>query len=94
MAVSLFVGNLPYSVSEETLSDLFSQAGTVVGVRLPTERETGRPRGFGFVEMESNEDAQNAIRQFDGYRLDNREIRVNVAEERAPRAARSDRGRY
>jgi RNA recognition motif-containing protein len=95
MAVSLFVGNLPYSASERTLTELFSQVGTVVEVRLPTERDSGRPRGFGFVEMASEQEAQEAIRRFDGYLVDGRTIRVNLAEERAPRPERSGRrGRY
>lgn len=91
MAVSLFVGNLPYSASERTLTELFSQVGTVVEVRLPTERDSGRPRGFGFVEMASEQEAQEAIRRFDGYLVDGRTIRVNLAEERAPRSERSGR---
>jgi RNA recognition motif-containing protein len=94
MAVSLYVGNLPYSESEQALSQLFSRAGTVVGVRLPTDRETGRPRGFGFVEMANDHDAENAVRMFNGYHVDGRVIRVNLAEERRPRARREGRGRW
>ena len=93
MALSLYVGNLPYAISEQTLTELFAQAGTVVGVRLPIERDTGQPRGFGFVEMGSDEEAQTAIRMFDGRLVDGRAIRVNVAEERAPRSERSGRSR-
>lgn len=92
MPVSLYVGNLPYTVSEEGLAELFSQAGTVEGVRLPSDRETGRPRGFGFVEMASDDDAKNAITQFDGYVMEGRALRVNIAEERAPRSGRQGRG--
>lgn len=92
MTVSLYVGNLPYRISEQELSDLFSQAGTVTGVRLPTDRDSGRPRGFAFVEMASDEGARNAIRQFDGYLLEGRAMRVNVAEERGPRPERYGRG--
>ena len=94
MAARLYVGNLPYSVSEQTLSELFGQAGSVVDVHLPTERDSGRMRGFGFVEMASDEDAQRAIQQFNGYRLDDRELRVNIAEERAARPARGRGERY
>lgn len=98
MAVSLYVGNLPYSITEQTLTDLFAQAGSVQGVRLPTDRETGQPRGFGFVEMESDADAQKAIQMFDGYFVDSRALRVNIAEERGPRGGGGrggrDGGRY
>jgi RNA recognition motif-containing protein len=82
MAVSLFIGNLPFSTSEQELADLFARAGTVERVRIPTDRETGRVRGFGFVEMASLDEAQEAIRQFDGYQLSGRELRVSVAEDR------------
>lgn len=93
MAVRLYVGNLPYSVSEQTLSDLFGQAGSVVDVHLPTERDSGRMRGFGFVEMASDAEAQHAIQQFNGYRLADRELRVNIAEERTTRPDAGGRGR-
>lgn len=82
MATRLYVGNLPYSVSEDELRRLFSQAGTVDSVTMPIERETGRPRGFGFVEMANNDEADRAIQMFDGYMLDGRALRVNVARER------------
>jgi len=94
MAETLYVGNLPYSASEQTLRDLFSRAGPVENVRLPVDRATGQPRGFGFVEMANKADAQKAITMFDGYELDARRIRVNPSEERAPRAGRYGRGRY
>lgn len=86
MAATVFVGNLPYSASEGTLRELFGQFGAVEGVRLPTDRATGQPRGFGFVEMTSEEDARRAIVGLSGYYLDGREIRLDLAEERAPRA--------
>ncbi len=85
MGTRLYVGNLPYSATEGGLRQLFSQTGTVVSVTLPMDRATGRPRGFGFVEMESSA-AKEAVRKFDGYQLDNRWIRVRIAKERAARA--------
>ncbi|MBI4322635.1 MAG: RNA-binding protein [Chloroflexi bacterium] len=85
MTARLYVGNLPYSATEEVLRRLFSQVGTVASVTLPMDRATGRPRGFGFVEMESA-DAEEAVRKFDGYQLDNRSIRVQIAKEREARA--------
>ncbi len=85
MAKRLYVGNLPYTASEDDVRQLFSQAGTVESVSLPADRQTGQSRGFGFVDMASNEDADNAIRMFDGYRMDGRQLRVNVAREREER---------
>lgn len=92
MAKRLYVGNLPYTASENDVRQLFSQAGTVESVSLPADRQTGQSRGFGFVDMASNEDADNAIRMFDGYRMDGRQLRVNVAREREERGF--GRGQY
>ncbi|MBI4317014.1 MAG: RNA-binding protein [Chloroflexi bacterium] len=86
MATRLYVGNLPYSTTEDELRTLFGQAGTVVSVDLPSDRYTGRPRGFGFVDMESTAEAEEAVRKFDGYSLENRSIRVEIAKERKERA--------
>ncbi len=85
VGVKLHVGNLPYSVTEDELRQLFGQAGTVVSVSLPTDRITGRPRGFGFVEMENQGEAEEAIRKFDGYSMDGRSLRVEMARERESR---------
>lgn len=81
-ATRLYVGNLPYSTTEDDLRRLFGQAGTVESVTMPTERETGRPRGFAFVEMHTADEAERAIRMFNGYTLDGRALRVNIAKER------------
>jgi len=98
MAKRLYVGNLPYSISDDDLKNLFSQAGGVEEAMVMTERETGRSRGFGFVEMSSDSDAENAIRMFDGYTMDGRQLRVNPAMEREERGAggyrRGMRGGY
>ncbi len=85
MAKRLYVGNLPYGIADDDLRSLFSQAGTVETAQVMTERDTGRSRGFGFVEMATDADAENAIRMFDGYNWDNRQIRVNPAMERQER---------
>ena len=83
MGTRLYVGNLPFSADETQLRDLFGQNGrTVSEVKLVTDRETGRPRGFGFVEMGSNEDADNAIRALHGHAMDGRQLSVNEARER------------
>ncbi len=85
MPVRVFVGNLPYSATEETLRRLFGEVGTVRAVVLPTDRLTGRGRGFAFVEMASEAEAREVIGRFDGRVLDGRRLRVNPAEERMER---------
>ena len=77
----LYVGNLPFTATEEAVRALFSKHGTVEKVSLITDRETGRPRGFGFVEM-SNADASRAMQTLNGADFDGRALRVNEAQER------------
>ena len=79
MARKLFVGNLSFNTEERTLQDLFAQAGPVTSVRVMRDQATGRARGFGFVEMESEEAAQAAIEKFNNTELDGRRIAVNEA---------------
>ena len=81
----LYVGNLSFNSTEEDVSDAFSQYGTVTSVTLITDRETGRPRGFGFVEMSSYAEAQSAMQALDGQELGGRNLKVNVAKPREPR---------
>lgn len=81
MAISIYVGNLPWSATEDQLRALFEQHGNVSSVKLMTDRETGRARGFGFVEMEEG-DARQAIAALNGKEMDGRSIRVNQAEEK------------
>ncbi len=82
MTTKLYVGNLSYDTTEEELQELFSQAGSVTSVALPTDRETGRPRGFGFVEMSSEEEARKAITMFNGQTLRDRQLKVNESRPR------------
>ena len=89
MSVKLYVGNLPFSVSDQDLVDLFSQAGQVDSASIVTDRETGRSRGFGFVEVESAEVATASIDQFNGFEMDGRALVVNEAR---PKEARSGGG--
>ncbi len=79
MATKLYVGNLPFSASENDVRDLFAQYGEVHSVKLVSDRDTGRPRGFGFVEMDSADEAQQAL---DNYALDGRNLKVNEARDR------------
>ena len=83
--MTIFVGNLPFSASEEEVGKLFAPFGEVQAVRLITDRETGRPRGFGFVEMEQDE-ARAAIEALNGTEMEGRTLRINEAEERKPRS--------
>ena len=84
MGTRLYVGNLPFSADEQQLRELFEQNGrSVAEVKLITDRETGRPRGFGFVEMGSSEDAESAVRDLDGQDFGGRAIKVNEARERS-----------
>ena len=83
MGAKLYVGNLNFKTTEEALRDAFSANGrTVKSVLMPSDRETGRPRGFAFVEMGSDAEAQAAIQDMDGQELDGRPLRVNEAQER------------
>ena len=78
MTKKLYVGNLPFQTTEDDLSDLFSQTGNVESVRIITDRDTGRSRGFGFVEM-ADEDADKAIEQLNGTEMGGRPLTVNEA---------------
>ena len=82
----LYVGNLPYKIDEAGLETLFSQAGVVESVHVMREAETGRARGFAFVEMATEQDADKAIKQFHEYQLDGRALTVNEARPKAQRA--------
>ena len=81
----LYVGNLSWDSTEASLREAFSSFGEVVDIKLITDRETGRSRGFGFVTMDSDESAEQAIEGMNGSVVDGRPLRVNVAEERRPR---------
>ncbi|EKD23843.1 MAG: hypothetical protein ACD_81C00167G0002 [uncultured bacterium] len=88
MGKKLYVGGLPYSTTQDALNDLFSQAGTVESAMIIIDKMTGRSKGFGFVEMASDDEAEKAIDMFNGKDFEGRSLTVNVArpmEERAPR---------
>jgi RNA recognition motif-containing protein len=85
METKLFVGNLSYTTTGEDLRALFTQAGAVTSVDLIMDRETGRSKGFAFIEMGSQSDVENSIRLFNGYTLGNREIKVSIAKPREER---------
>jgi cold-inducible RNA-binding protein len=85
----LYVGNLPYTATDSEIRSLFEQVGEIAEVSVIMDRETGRSKGFGFVEMATEEGAQEAIRKFNGYQLNNRPLTVNEAR---PREERSGSG--
>jgi RNA recognition motif-containing protein len=89
MSMKLYVGNLAFKTSSEDLQQLFAQAGTVESASVVEDRDTGRSRGFGFVEMASKEEGEAAIAQFNGKELDGRNLTVNEAR---PREDRGNRG--
>jgi RNA recognition motif-containing protein len=80
--MSIYIGNLPYEVTSETLTEVFAEYGTVSRVHIPTDRETGRVRGFAFVEMSSEDEENKAIETLDGAEWMQRELRVNKAKPR------------
>ncbi len=92
MGKKLYVGNLPYSTTDDSLRETFSQSGTVESATVIIDRETGRSKGFGFVEMASENEAQAAIQALNGTDLDGRQIKVNEARPRAPRDNRGGGG--
>ncbi len=91
--MKIYVGNLPWSTTDADLEELFSSAGAVVSARVITDRESGRSRGFGFVEM-SQEDGQKAIAEINGQQIDSRALKVNEANEQQPRQASGGGGRW
>lgn len=91
MEVKLYVGNLSYTTTEADLKTLFAKAGQVVSVALIKDRDTGQSKGFAFVEMGSQVEVEQAISMFNGFDLDNRELKVNLAKPREDRRGGFDR---
>ena len=93
MGTKLYVGNLPFSVTSQELTDLFSQAGQVISANIITDRFSGQSRGFGFVEMADADAAQTAVTQFNDYQMKGRGLKVNEAKPReGGRGGGGDRG--
>jgi RNA recognition motif-containing protein len=85
MGKRLFVGNLPFSATDQILSDTFAQCGTVTSTKIITDRDSGRSKGFGFVEMSTDAEAADAMAKFNGADYDGRAMTVNEAKPMAPR---------
>jgi RNA recognition motif-containing protein len=101
MEVKLYVGNLSYETSEDDLRTLFSQAGAVASVALIKDRDTGRSKGFAFIEMTTQAEAQKAISMYNSYQMNDRALTVNLARPREERSGfgggaggRNDRGKH
>src|SRR5258705_2980243 len=94
MTMKLYVGNLSFDTSSEELQTMFAQAGTVESVALVEDRETGRSRGFGFVEMSTKEEGAAAIQQFNGQEMGGRALNVNEAKPREDRGGGGGRGGF
>ncbi|MGZ3699243.1 MAG: RNA recognition motif domain-containing protein [Bdellovibrionota bacterium] len=92
MGKKLYVGNLPFSATDQILSDTFAQCGTVESAKIIIDRDTGRSKGFGFVEMSSEAEAQDAIKKFNGADCDGRPMTVNEAKPMQPRDNRGGGG--
>ncbi len=92
MSKKLYVGNLPYSATDMTLSEAFSECGTVQSAKVIMDRESGRSKGFAFVEMSTDTEASNSITRFNGADLDGRAINVSEAKPQAPRTEGSGGG--
>jgi len=86
METKIYVGNLSYNTKEEDLKELFTQAGTVASVALIKDRDTGQSKGFAFVEMSNQAEAEKAIQMFNGYTMDNRPLKVNLARPKEERS--------
>ncbi|HXD00150.1 MAG TPA: RNA-binding protein [Verrucomicrobiae bacterium] len=92
MSTRLYIGNLSYNTTQEQLQEIFSEHGPVTGVDLIMDKFSGRPRGFGFVTMETKEGAEAAIQALNGKNIDGRDLTVNEARPREERAPRSGGG--
>src|SRR2546426_7775295 len=93
MGNKLYVGNLPFSATDESLREMFKQAGQVESARIITDRDTGRSKGFGFVEMSTEQEATAAITKFNGVEVEGRSLTVNEARPMAPRDGGGGGGR-
>ena len=93
MGKKLYVGNLPYGITDEDLTELFSKSGNVESAKVVTDRETGRSKGFGFVEMVTDGEAEDAINKFNGQDFNGRPLTVNEARPPQPKGDRPGGGR-
>lgn len=93
MSKKLYVGNLPFTTTDQELNEIFTQSGKVISAKVIIDRDTGRSKGFGFVEMATDDQALNAVSQFNGAQLNGRPLTVNEARPMASRAGGAESGR-
>jgi RNA recognition motif-containing protein len=94
MGKKLYVGNLPFSATDQSLNDIFTQSGTVESAKIIMDRDSGRSKGFGFVEMSTEAEAADAIAKFNGADYDGRPMTVNEAKPMVPREGGGGRGGF
>lgn len=94
MGTKLYVGNLPFAATDQNLTEIFTQAGTVTSAKIITDRDSGRSKGFGFVEMSTDQEAQDAIAKFNGADYDGRPMTVAEAKPQEPRTGGGGRGGF
>lgn len=94
MGKKLYVGNLPFSATDQDLNNIFAQVGQIASAKVITDRESGRSKGFGFVEFANDQDAENAISQFNGADYNGRPMVVNEARPMVPREGGGGRGGF
>ena len=94
MGKKLYIGNIPFTVSEQDLSNVFAECGTVESVKVITDRETGRSKGFAFVEMSNDDEAAKVIESFNGATLDGRAMNISEARPQEPRTGGGGRGGF
>lgn len=92
MSKKLYVGNLPYSANDQSLTEAFAECGTVVSAKIIMDRDSGRSKGFGFIEMSSDEEGTKSIERFNGVDWDGRAMSVSAAKPQAPRENRGGFG--
>ncbi len=91
--MNIYVGNLSYNLTEDELSQIFGEYGEVVSVKIVMDRETGRAKGFGFVEMANEEEGEKAVEELDGAEVGGRDMKVNKARPKPERSERRNSGR-
>ena len=94
MSTNIYVGNLSYNITDDQLKSVFEEYGEVISAKVITDRDTGRAKGFAFVEMANQQDAEKAIKELDGGELDGRNIKVNLSQPKTKKSNNDRRNRW